>query len=157
VREANEIEAHGSVNGEAPHAHVIDATSIQRDEKAANTSTKRDSTVREWREREDVIDAIERISRNRLGCLEEMSMGKMLAIGTVGTLVALGALSSAAQAANPNVPSYSPYALLDVGGVATPEPAMAEHRAAFTAPVTGGVANTNVPSYSPYAIMPQAQ
>lgn len=88
-------------------------------------------------------------------------MRKMLLIGTAGALIALGAISNAAQAANPNVPSYSPYTLMDVGSPAAPEPAMGEHRAAYLAPANGseepGVANTNVPSYSPYAIMPQGR
>lgn len=86
-------------------------------------------------------------------------MRKILLIGTAGTFVALGAVSNAAQAANPNVPSYSPYTLMDVGPA--PAPAMGEHRAAYLAPAngptTGGAANTNVPSYSPYTIMPQGQ
>jgi hypothetical protein len=92
---------------------------------------------------------------------EEMSMRKMLLIGTAGTFIALGAINNAAQAANPNVPSYSPYALMDVGPMAAPAPVMGEQRAAYLAPgngvEAGGVANTNVPSYSPYAIMPQGR
>jgi hypothetical protein len=87
-----------------------------------------------------------------------MSMRTMLLIGTTGTFIALGAISNAAQAANPNVPSYSPYALMDVAPSAAPEPAMGEHRSAYLAPANEAMtANSNVPSYSPYAIMPQGR
>ena len=44
-------------------------------------------------------------------------MRKMLLIGTAA---ALGVVSGAAYAANPNVPSYSPYALMDVAPSGTP-------------------------------------
>jgi len=80
----------------------------------------------------------------------------------IGTAAALGAVSGAAHAANPNVPSYSPYALMDVAPSGAPAffP-MGENRAAYVDAGYGAAAanpaNTNVPSYSPYAIMPQAQ
>jgi hypothetical protein len=85
-------------------------------------------------------------------------MRKVLLIGTVA---ALGAVAGAAYAANPNVPSYSPYALMDVAPSAMPAFGMGENRAAYVDVGYGAAAanptNTNVPSYSPYAIMPQAQ
>ncbi len=85
-------------------------------------------------------------------------MRTMLLIGTAGTFIAVGAIGNAAQAANPNVPSYSPYALMDVGPTPAPAPAMGEHRAAYLAPAAdAATANSNVPSYSPYAIMPQGR
>jgi hypothetical protein len=97
-------------------------------------------------------------------------MRKMLLVGTVGMFAALCAIN-AAEAANPNVPSYSPYAVMGYDDAATsapwmygnpgPQPGMTEHRASF---VEGGnndnstgLPNGNVPSYSPYAIMPQAR
>jgi len=87
---------------------------------------------------------------------EELSMRKMLLIGAAGTLAALFAANSGAFAANANVPSFSPYQLVDVYGAPPSEPAMGEQRAAFVAPPgTPTVQNSNVPSFSPYAIMPQ--
>ena len=78
----------------------------------------------------------------------------------IGTAAALGAVSGVAHAANPNVPSYSPYALMDVAPSGTPALGMGENRAAYVDVGNGAAAaitaNANVPSYSPYAIMPQA-
>jgi hypothetical protein len=44
-------------------ARFIYGTSIQPGKKVTRASTNRDSTTREWREREDAIGAISRISR----------------------------------------------------------------------------------------------
>ena len=82
-------------------------------------------------------------------------MRKMMLL--TSTAIALS-VAGAAYAANPNVPSYSPYALMDV--VASgPVLAMGENRAAFvdTGYAAASPANTNVPSYSPYAIAPQGR
>ena len=69
-------------------------------------------------------------------------------------------VSGVAYAANPNVPSYSPYALMDVAPSGTPALGINENRAAYVDVGNGAAvaitANANVPSYSPYAIMPQA-
>jgi hypothetical protein len=88
---------------------------------------------------------------------EEFTMRNLL---WVGTILSLGLIGSAAVAANPNVPSYSPYALMDVappeaGSMFAPAPAMSETRAGYVDNGTAYVANPNVPSYSPYAIMPK--
>ena len=85
-------------------------------------------------------------------------MRKMMLL--TGAALALGVIAGAAQAANPNVPSYSPYALMDVAPSAMPSLGMGENRAAYVdtgySAAAANSANTNVPSYSPYAIMPQA-
>jgi hypothetical protein len=78
----------------------------------------------------------------------------------IGTILALGVAASAAVAANPNVPGYSPYALIDVGppqegSMFAPQPAMSETRAGYVDNGAAYVANPNVPSYSPFAIMPR--
>ncbi len=49
-------------------------------------------------------------------------MRKTLVTATM-TFLAIGALGGAAQAANPNVPSWSPYAIMDIPVAATPAPA----------------------------------
>jgi hypothetical protein len=84
-------------------------------------------------------------------------MRKVLAIGTLALSGALGA--GAAYASNPNVPSWSPYSLMQVSEpapsstFASPSFGMTERRAAYvdTRP------NTNVPSWSAYSIVPQGQ
>ena len=84
-------------------------------------------------------------------------MHKMLAVGTLALSVALGA--GAAYADNPNVPSWSPYALMQVSQpaarslFAAPSFGMTETRAA----AVDTVPNANVPSWSAYSIMPQAR
>jgi hypothetical protein len=84
-------------------------------------------------------------------------MRKILAIGTLALTVALGA--GAAYADNPNVPSWSPYSLVQVSQPAAPSMfanpnfGMTETRAAYVD--TGP--NTNVPSWSAYSIMPQGR
>jgi hypothetical protein len=87
-------------------------------------------------------------------------MGRMIALGTVGISLALGTL--AARADNPNVPSYSPYAIMAYNPSATSAlppmaPARIEHRAAATEAAPPPVLNGNVPSYSPYVLVPQGQ
>jgi hypothetical protein len=85
-------------------------------------------------------------------------MRNLLVAGTATGLFL--ALAGAAYAANPNVPSFSPYAIMAYDAAPAPQ-AMAplgEHRAASidtygAAPVSAP--NTNVPSFSPYAIVPQ--
>ena len=83
-------------------------------------------------------------------------MRKMMLL--TSTAIALS-VAGAAYAANPNVPSYSPYALMDVAPSGPPALAMGENRAAFvdTGYAAASPANTNVPSYSPYAIAPQGR
>ena len=49
-------------------------------------------------------------------------MRKTLLTATV-TFFAIGAIGGAAQAANPNVPSWSPYAIMDIPVAGTPAPA----------------------------------
>jgi hypothetical protein len=92
--------------------------------------------------------------------MEEILMRNLILAGMATGL--LLSLAGAAQAENPNVPSYSPYALIgpdDSAWAAPPAmaPAMREHRASFVDNGPVNAANGNVPSYSPYAIMPQAQ
>ncbi|MGO8801265.1 MAG: hypothetical protein ACLQE9_16925 [Roseiarcus sp.] len=85
-------------------------------------------------------------------------MRKMFLIGSVGTLLALGAVGGPATAANPNVPSSSPYTLVDIPSVGTPAPVLAETRAALVvANQPAGPPNGNVPSSSPYSLVPQAR
>jgi hypothetical protein len=94
-------------------------------------------------------------------------MGRILLIGTFGTFVALSALVDSACAANPNVPSYSPYAIMayDVAPAPQPveparrEPVRRERRAAHLEDsnndfVPQPAANAwSGPGYSPYASM----
>jgi hypothetical protein len=87
-------------------------------------------------------------------------MGRMLALGTVGLSLALGTV--AARADNPNVPSFSPYAIMAYNPSATSAlpplaPARTEHRAAATEAAPPSVPNSNVPSFSPYVLAPQGQ
>jgi hypothetical protein len=94
--------------------------------------------------------------------LRGTSMSKKLVIGTLGMLVALGAATEAAYATNPNVPSFSPYAIMAYDAPSTPPALMSapERRAAYLETVSapnGTVPNGNVPSFSPYAIMPQGR
>jgi hypothetical protein len=84
-------------------------------------------------------------------------MSKKLVIGTLGMLVALGAATGVAHATNPNVPSFSPYAIMAYDAPSAP-PALTpapERRAAYLETVSAP--NGNVPSFSPYAIMPQGR
>jgi hypothetical protein len=91
-------------------------------------------------------------------------MTKKLLIGTVGMCVALGAVSNAAYANNPNVPSFSPYAIMAYDVPSAPpamEPIKRERRAAYeNAGYTNdpvAAPNTNVPSFSPYVLVPQGR
>jgi len=61
-------------------------------------------------------------------------MRNMLVIGTAAAALALGAVSDAANASNPNVPSWSPYAIMDAPSAGAPAPATPESRAAFVDP-----------------------
>jgi hypothetical protein len=88
---------------------------------------------------------------------EELTMRNLF---LVGTILALGLVGGAAVAANPNVPGYSPYALMDVapaeaGSMFASAPVMSETRAGYVDNRSAYAANPNVPSYSPYAIMPK--
>jgi hypothetical protein len=85
------------------------------------------------------------------------AMGRILALGTVGMFLALGTL--AARADNPNVPGFSPYAIMaynpnTTSALPSVVPVRIEHRAAATeaAPT---FPNSNVPSFSPYVLVPQ--
>jgi hypothetical protein len=87
-------------------------------------------------------------------------MGRLLALGTIGIYFALGTL--AARADNPNVPSFSPYAIMAYNPAAqsapvSMEPVRFEHRSAAVESAPPPVLNGNVPSFSPYAIVPQGQ
>ena len=85
-------------------------------------------------------------------------MRNMVMAGTAGLLLSFGAVS-AANAENPNVPSYSPYAIMAYDASPMPTAPMVEHRAADPSGGYGAstLPNGNVPSYSPYAIMPQGK
>jgi hypothetical protein len=89
-------------------------------------------------------------------------MSRIVLIGTLGTFLALGALVDSAFAANPNVPSYSPYAIMAFDVAPAPQPmapARRERRAAHledsnNAFVSQPAANGwSGPGYSPYATM----
>jgi hypothetical protein len=91
-------------------------------------------------------------------------MSKKLLIGTVGMCVALGAGANVAYANNPNVPSFSPYAIMAYDVPAAPpamEPIRREHRAAYQDAALSNdavpAANANVPSFSPYVLVPQGR
>jgi hypothetical protein len=58
----------------------------------------------------------------------------MLVLATATVALAVVATNNAANAANPNVPSWSPYAILDAPSARAPAPATAERRAAFVDP-----------------------
>ncbi len=64
-------------------------------------------------------------------------MSNLLMLGTVTAALAVGAFGGAANAANPNVPSWSPYTLIQVPAA----PAMGEGRAALVGPAWAGPAN----------------
>ena len=89
-------------------------------------------------------------------------MRNMLLLATAATFVVFGAV--AAYAANPNVPSYSPYALIDVPPASGPMglnsgngfDATHEVRASAFESGPGGAASAPTwsgPGYSPYATM----
>jgi hypothetical protein len=83
-------------------------------------------------------------------------MRNLMMIGTAGLLISLG--GTAAFAENPNVPGFSPYAIMAYD--ASPAPPVTPLVERRSADVGGGysdstVPNGNVPSFSPYAIMPQ--
>jgi hypothetical protein len=86
-----------------------------------------------------------------------MLMRKLLVIGTAVLSLALGA--SAALADNPNVPTWSPYALVPVGASSPVIYSMSqptyEARAATIESPGAAVPNGNVPCWSPYALVPQ--
>lgn len=74
-------------------------------------------------------------------------------------LAALGVSAGAALADNPNVPSWSPYALVAAGATTPPASYVnagggaTETRAAFV----DVVPNADVPSWSPYALTPEGK
>ena len=76
-----------------------------------------------------------------------------LAIGTAALSLALGA--SAACADNPNVPSWSPYALVPANA-SPPSTYPHETRAAIIESSSATVPNGIAPAWSPYALAPQA-
>jgi len=85
-------------------------------------------------------------------------MRKIYVLGTAAAALAFGAFDSAAYADNPNVPSWSPYALAAVPPTTA---TMGETRAAFVEPGIGAQApnasNPNVPSWSPYTLLTPRQ
>jgi hypothetical protein len=91
-------------------------------------------------------------------------MRAMLMAGTAGLLLAFGA-AGAANATNPNVPTWSPYAIMAYDAAPAPQATgysgTTESRAAYldgayhaNSPATP---NSNVPTWSAYSIMPQGQ
>jgi len=64
-------------------------------------------------------------------------MRNVLMLGTVTAVLVVSAFSGAANAANPNVPSWSPYTMIQVPAA----PPMVEGRAAFVGPTWAGPGN----------------
>lgn len=84
-------------------------------------------------------------------------MRNLLIVGIAGFFLAYGGV--AANAANPNVPSWSPYAIMayspDYSSRPQPtESRMTEHRAAYEESASP---NTNVASWSAYSMTPMGQ
>ena len=82
-------------------------------------------------------------------------MRNVLMCGTAGLLLTFGAVG-VANAENPNVPSYSPYAIMAYDASPAPMVPVVEHRTAYEGGGYGdsNLPNGNVPSYSPYALVP---
>ena len=85
-------------------------------------------------------------------------MRRLMLTGAAGLLLTLGAIG-AANAENPNVPSFSPYAIMAYDSGPAPTAAPVEHRSAAVAAAYGDAAlpNGNVPSFSPYVLVPEAK
>ena len=76
-------------------------------------------------------------------------MRNLLMAGTAGLLLALGAVG-AANADNPNVPSYSPYAIMGPGAASSPMPwvVVTEGRSAYVEADQGYGADLNGSQYT---------